>query len=76
MPHCIDYLHALCTFGDMAKRAKKVDWRKLPRKAAALKRSMKHEVHLTPAEHKALIDAAKAEGVTVAEFIRSRCLSS
>jgi uncharacterized protein (DUF1778 family) len=57
----------------MAERKIKKDWRSLPRKAAAAKRSERLAVKLTPAEAEALRRNAAAAGLGITDYIASRC---
>jgi len=51
------------------KTPPKIDWRRLPRKPAASKRSVSIGVRLTPAEAERLIGAATAAGLSLTNYL-------
>lgn len=53
----------------------KIDWRKLPRKPAASKRSEQIAIRVTQAEHAAITAAAKAAEQTLRDYMVGRCLT-
>jgi uncharacterized protein (DUF1778 family) len=55
---------------------KKIDWRKLPRKPAAEKRSAHLRIRLTPADLAAIHARAAAAGQTVTDYVVGRCAGS
>lgn len=53
-----------------------IDWRKLPRKPAAQRRSQQIAIRVTQAEHAAITAAAKAADQTLRDYVVGRCLPS
>ena len=51
---------------------KKTDWRKLPRKPAAAKRSVKVGIKLTATEAEQLRAAAREAGMTLSDYLARR----
>lgn len=56
-------------------RKKAIDWRKLPRKPAASKRSEQIAIRVTPSEHAAITAAARAAELTLRDYMVARCLT-
>jgi len=54
-------------------KPRKRDWRSLPRKPEAAKRTVGRCIRLTPAEAEALKRNAAAAGTTLVDFIVARC---
>jgi len=57
------------------KKGKRRDWRSLPRKPAAAKRSKGILVKLTEMEDELLREGAAAAGLSVADYVRTRALA-
>ena len=55
--------------------SKKKDWRSLPRKPAATKRSVNRGLKLTATEAATLRANASAAGMTIVDYIVARCCS-
>jgi len=60
----------------MTPRRKTIDWRKLPRKPAASRRSQQIAIRVTPSEREAITAAAKAADQTLRDYVVGRCLAN